>query len=188
MCLDPGSAARRGWIGGHGLRARRIGVALPVAWIDRRDHRGHSVLLMEDLGAQPCLELAPREQIDPDAILRLLLALHRRGVDHGDLQASHIFGRSEPRLIDLEGVRFPRRVSDDARLRALAELNASLPDDSLPADERRELFYCYAAALPFRIPVEQALREVIGRSLARQHAWRGLGCALVSEEVSPRTP
>lgn len=187
---DPfrGSAARRGWIGGHGLRARRIGVALPVAWIDRRDHRGHSVLLMEDLGGQPCLELAPREQIDPDAILRLLLALHRRGVDHGDLQASHIFGRSEPRLIDLEGVRFPRRVSDDARLRALAELNASLPDASLPADERRELFRCYAAALPFRIPVERALREVIGRSLARQHAWRGLGCALATEEVSPRTP
>jgi len=176
---DPlrGSPAQRGWVGGHGLQARRIGVARPLAWMDRRDGSGRSVLLMEDVGDQPCLETAPPDQIDPDALLRLLLTLHRRGVDHGDLQASHIFGLRAPRLIDLEGIRFRRRLGDDARVRALAELNASLPDTSLPADVRCVLFRRYAAALPFQMPAERALREVVRRSLARRHAWRGEGCA-----------
>ena len=185
---DPlrGVPALRGWVGGHGLVARGIGVARPLAWVDRRGHGGYSLLLMEDVSDQPCLADAPREAIDPEAILRLLLALHRRGVDHGDLQASHIFGLEAPRLIDLEGIRFRRRLPDDARLRALAELNASLPDSTLPAFDRCALFQRYAAALPFRRPADAALREVVRRSHARQHAWRGTDCSLPGVRSRPR--
>jgi len=185
---DPlrGVPALRGWIGGHGLVARGIGVARPLAWVDRRGHGGYSLLLMEDVSDQPCLADAAREPVDPEAILRLLLMLHRRGVDHGDLQASHIFGLEAPRLIDLEGVRFRRRLADDARLRALAELNASLPDSALPASERCSLFRRYAAALPFRRSTDAALREVVRRSHARQHVWRGTGCSLPGVRPLPR--
>lgn len=181
---DPlrGSPAERGWVGGHGLLARGLGVARPLAWLARGGSRGGSILLLADVAERGCLEAAAPAAIDSDGLLRLLLGLHRRGVDHGDLQASHVYGLATgtPVLIDLEGVRFRRRLDDDARLRALAELNASLPEAALPATERCELFRRYAAALPFAMPRERALRELVRRSLARQHAWGGRDCELSS--------
>jgi hypothetical protein len=179
---DPlrGSPAQRGWVGGHGLLARGLGVARPLAWLARGGSRGGSILLLADITELGCLEAATPNAIDPSALLHLLLALHRRGVDHGDLQASHIYGLATgaPQVIDLEGVRFRRRLDDDARLRALAELNASLPEAALPATARCELFRCYATALPFAMPRERALRELVRRSLARRHAWSGRDCEL----------
>ena len=52
-----------------------------------------------------------------DALASLLARLHRAGIRHGDLKASHVFLAAggtglEPRLIDLEGVRFARRVPE----------------------------------------------------------------------------
>jgi len=80
-----------------------------------------------------------------------------------------------PRLIDLEGVRFPVRLRAARRLHALAELNASLPD-AYPAQLRRRAFRRYAAALPFRGGWRPALARVVRESLARQHRWTGAGC------------
>jgi hypothetical protein len=120
-----------------------------------------------------------------DAVTRLAIDLHRRQVDHGDLKASHVFlercasGGIAARLIDLEQVRFPRRLSDRARIRALAELNASLPD-RFPDDARRRAFFRYATVLPFAIGSARALDQVIEQSLAREHRWRSAGCAPVS--------
>jgi tRNA A-37 threonylcarbamoyl transferase component Bud32 len=177
---DPlrGSPAERGWIGGLGLLARRIGVARPLAWLAAGGSRGGSILFMADVAEHRCLETTAPGAIDPDVLLRLLLGLHRRGVDHGDLQASHVYGVASgaPMLIDLEGVRFRRRLDDDARLRALAELNASLPETSLAASQRLELFRRYATALPFAMPRERALRELVRRSLDRRHAWQARDC------------
>lgn len=177
-----GSPAERGWLGGHGLLARGIGAARPLAWLDRRDGTA-SVLLLEDVGERGCLDVARPDEIDPDMLARLLIALHRRGVDHGDLQASHIYGLEAPALIDLEGVRFRRRLGDEARLRSLAELNASLAESALPAARRCELFERYATALPFAMPRANALREVVRRSLARRHAWTGRDCTVVYDAL-----
>jgi hypothetical protein len=52
--------------------------------------------------------------------------------------------RSRGTRIDLEGVRFPRRLREARRLRAIVELNASLPD-SYPALLRCRAFRRYAA-------------------------------------------
>jgi hypothetical protein len=189
---DPlrGCPAERGWVGGHGLLARGIGAARPLAWLARGGSRGGSILLLEDVGDRGSLETAAADAIDPDVLLRWLVALHRRGVDHGDLQASHVYGiaRGEPVLIDLEGVRFRRRLGDEPRLRALAELNASLPEAAVPAAVRREIFLRYAAALPFTTSTGRALREVIRRSLARAHAWRARDCAPAVVPLSPARP
>ncbi len=190
-----GSPARRAWLGGYGLQAHRIGAATPLAFLERR-RLGvpvASTLVLEDL--RPAL---PADAIDArgaaaaevvDALAGLALQLHARGVVHEDLKASHVWlvrrdGRLEAKLIDLEGVRFPRKLSDASRLRALAELNASLPD-SIPAAPRRRAFALYAALLPFRVPAHQALRELVARSLAREHRWTGAGCALAREIGAP---
>ncbi|MDJ0867716.1 MAG: lipopolysaccharide kinase InaA family protein, partial [Myxococcota bacterium] len=183
-----GSAGRRAWRGGHGLLARGVGAARPLAFAERR-RLGLPVcswVLLEDQRPAPEAAFAvTRGEVTPDelldVLLRLLLALHRAGIEHGDLKGTHVLlqrraTRLEPTLIDLEGVRFPGRLEDRQRLRALAQLNASLPDD-VPDAARRRAFERYARALPFRMPRERALRELVARSLERRHRWTGAGCA-----------
>ena len=186
-----GSAARRAWRAGHGLRARGVGAAAPLAFVEERrlGVPARSWIVLANLRPAPDGLEAANEA--PEAALaaftRLLVALHRRGVDHGDLKCTnvHLVGpEREPHLVDLEGVRF-RPLSDDARLDALAQLNASLPD-AVPAPVRRRAFARYAAALPFARGRDAALREVVARSLARGHRWSGAGCALA--EVARETP
>jgi tRNA A-37 threonylcarbamoyl transferase component Bud32 len=187
--LGRGSAARRGWVAGHGLFFRRIGAAHPYAFLERR-RLGlpvSSLLLLENLrpasDALSALERDPERVIE--ALLALVTALHRFGVDHGDLKATHVFlddaGRAA--LVDLEGVRFRARLSDAQRTRALVELNASLPD-TLPLELRRRAFARYARAHPFREGADAALLRVARLSLARQHRFRGEGCRV----ADPLTP
>jgi hypothetical protein len=186
-----GSPARRAWRGGHGLRARNIGAATPIAFVERRSWGVPmaSAIVLEDLQ-----ELEPADRCDAswaddrevvDAIVRLAIRLHRCRVAHSDLKASHVLlersGKGiEGRLIDLEGVRFRRRLGDRARIQALAELNASLPD-RIPAELRCQAFLRYAAALPFRCDANDALRRIVAISLARRHHWTGGDCEIARE-------
>ncbi len=181
-----GSAARRAWLGGHGLAARDVGAARPLAFLERGSWGLPlaSLLVMDDLRpaepADTCTRLPP--DIVVGACARIARALHQRGVDHGDLKASHVFvhaaadGTVEARLLDLDGVRFLGRLDDGPRLQALAELNGSLPD-RFPAAARREAFARYAAALPFSCGASEARRTIVRLSLARRHRWSGAGCS-----------
>jgi tRNA A-37 threonylcarbamoyl transferase component Bud32 len=179
-----GSPARRGWRAGHGLAARGIGAARPLAYLERRvaGVPVRSLFVMEDLRpARDALAAVHEKPADAlDALLRLLVALHRRGVDHGDLKATNVFLRDgphglEPVLVDLEGVRFRRALGEARRVQALAELNASLPD-VFPVELRRAAFARYARAHPFAEGSARALRRVVEASLARNHRFRGKGC------------
>jgi len=183
--LFRGSPAARSWRSGVGLRARRIGAAVPYAFLERR-RLGLPVaswLLLEDLWpAEP----ADASELDApqvaDALAALLAQLHRAGIRHGDLKASHVYlAAGEPglsaRLIDLEDVRFGGRLPDRARIRELAQLNASLPD-ALEGALRCRAFERYRAALPFRAPAQVCLRGIVEESLARAHRWSGRGCAI----------
>jgi len=187
-----GSAGRRAWRAGHGLRARSVGAARPLAFLEERrlgvPYR--SLVVLEDLRPAPdALEASARE---PEAVALALadlaLRLHRRGVDHGDLKCTNVYLAGAPpfaaRLVDLEGVRFRRRLSDGARIEALAQLNASLPDD-VPAQARRRAFARYCAGLPFARARSAVLAEIVAQSLARRHRWSGAGCAATSRP-SPR--
>jgi hypothetical protein len=189
--LFRGSPARRAWLGGHGLRARDIGTATPIAYVERRIWGVPiaSALVLEDLqqlkAADRCEASWAEDCEVVDALVRLAIRLHRSRVAHGDLKASHVLlergsGGVDGRLIDLEGVRFRRRLSDRARIRALAEINASLPD-RIPADLRCRAFRRYAAALPFDCDADHALRRVVAISLARRHRWTGRDCEIARE-------
>lgn len=180
-----GSAGRRAWRGGHGLLARGIGTARPLAFLERRVAGVPlaSLVVLEDLRpAQPAdvCHSMPAEAV-VEACARLATALHRRAVDHGDLKASHVYlsPGEAPRLLDLDAVRFRRTLSARRRIQGLAELNASLPD-RFPAAARRRAFERYAAALPFaggEAGRAEALRGVVRQSLARHHRWSGSDCA-----------
>jgi len=183
-----GSPARRAWYAGHGLAARSLGVATPLAYLARRrlGLPASSVVFLEDLrpgGPADLREGDAAALADVVAVLgRLARDLHARGADHGDLKASHVYlddaaSDLAPRVLDLEGVRFRRRVPDRRRLRALAQLNASLPD-RFPDAARREAFGRYARSLPFRGGAARALRRVTALSRARRHRWTGVDCPL----------
>jgi len=184
--LVRGSAGRRAWRGGHGLCARGIGAARPLAWLERRAFGVPvaSLVVLEDLRPATPADVAtlPEPVEVLQALASLACALHGRGVDHGDLKASHVFvapgGRgTQARLVDLEGVRFRRWLPESRRLRALAELNASLPD-RFPAAARRAAFARYTAALPFAGGSREALARLVRHSLERRHRWTGADCAL----------
>ncbi len=182
-----GSAGFRAWRAGHGLLARRIGAALPFAFGERRVLGVPIVswVVLEDVRpatpASSALERAAAGAEEAlDALAHFAIALHRAGVDHGDLKGTHLLLRRAPngldvRVIDLEGVRFPRRLREARRLHALAELNASLPD-AYPALLRCRAFRRYAAALPLRDGWQPALVRVVRESLGREHRWTGAGC------------
>jgi tRNA A-37 threonylcarbamoyl transferase component Bud32 len=195
-----GSPARRAWVGAHGLRARGIGAARALAFVERRTPRGPtaSIVVLEDVrparpaGAFLSQGPASDRQEALDALCTLAIRLHQGCVDHGDLQAHHVFlereaGGMSTRLIDLEGVRFPRRLRDGQRIDALAELNASLHDDLVTASERRKAFRRYAAALPFAMATERALERIITASRKRAHLWTGRDCG-ERERISPVEP
>jgi hypothetical protein len=179
-----GSAAKRAWLGGHGLIARGVGAARPLAFVESK--RGGlvagSAVLLEDLGClQDARDAASQGDCEMvlDALAGLVATLHRRHIDHGDLKSTHIFleerdGRLVPRLIDLEGVQFPRRVGVKRRLRALAQLNASLPD-AFPNQARCRAFARYVAEHPFPGGNRRALERLVAMSLARRHRWSGAG-------------
>lgn len=178
-----GSAARRAWRAGHGLALRRIGVARPEAWLEQR-RAGlpvRSWVVLEDVrpGAPAAFALAAGLAAEEvlDALAGLLIALHRRGVDHGDLQGTHVYLRREPgglvaRLIDLEAVRFRRPLPEGRRLQALAELNASLPD-AFDDAVRCRAWRRYVRALPFAGGPDAARARLVRASLARRHRWSG---------------
>ena len=196
--LFRGSPARRAWLGGHGLRALDIGAATPIAYLERRTWGVPmaSTVVLEDLqqlkAADRCEASWAENREVVDAIVRLAIRLHRCHVAHGDLKASHVLLERgsdgiEGRLIDLEGVRFRRRLSDRARIQALAEINASLPD-RIPADLRCRAFRRYAAALPFDCEAKHALRRIVEVSLARQHRWTGGDCEIARDHRRGEKP
>lgn len=136
------------------------------------------------------------------ALADWLADLHALGVSHADLKGSNLRleTRAEPgpgtdaraddpadasegafrfRLLDLEDLVGPGRLDDESRLKALAQLNASIADDRLPLAARDAFLERYAKRLPFRDPRldwPTARREIARRSLARRHRFRGEGC------------
>lgn len=180
-----GSGAWRGWRGGHGLQVRGLGAATPLAYLDetRFGIPTRSWLVLDDLApAKDLLAYAPEHR---EALVRRLGPwldrLHLRGVDHGDLKATHVFvdpeTRDPVRLIDLEGVRFPSRLTPPMRLQALAELNASVPDAWTTAERMRVL---RRYRLHHRLSDRSdgaALERLVQQSLARRHRWTGGDCA-----------
>jgi tRNA A-37 threonylcarbamoyl transferase component Bud32 len=177
-----GSPARRAWRAGIGLAALGVGAASPLAFLERRRFGlpVASALVLEDLrpafaADSPGPEAGAGERVD--ALARLVLSLHAAGATHGDLTAGNVLLARGPaglaaRLVDLEDARIPRRLGDAARARALAQLNASLPD-WVPDALRGRAFGRYATWLPFRAPRERVLARIVAASLARRHHWSG---------------
>jgi tRNA A-37 threonylcarbamoyl transferase component Bud32 len=187
--------AQRAWRAAAGLRSRDIPCAEPVAFLAGPAIALHrrEIWVMEPLGEWTASDPAIADALGPDALadalVELAIALHRAGIWHADLKGGNVrlgphAGGWQAAPLDLEDVYFPRRLSDARRLANLAQLNASLPESLLSAEQRERAFARYAAALPFAGGNARARRRIIAQSLDRQHAWRGADCAAPAQSPS----
>ncbi len=182
------------WRAAEGCRLRGIETPRGLALVTRMPGVEGSLLVMEDLGRLPWLThhaalhlrvpgIPPaRRAAFARAVGAWLRRLHGEGVRHADLKGSNILVREGPQgtrfvLLDLEDVDFPDSVSRRDRERALAQLNASLPNAVGRADRLRA-FHAYArgGALGDARAARASLRRIVRSSLARRHRWGpGLG-------------
>jgi len=182
-----GSPARRAWRAGHGLAARGVVAATPLSYVERwRLGRGRrAFVILEHIGScgadQPESLPAFSTAALAKALYSLLIELREADIHHADLKANNIRLRQrddglQAALIDLEDVRFPRRLSNEQQLSQLVTLNASIADPHLSAPERQHLLRRYIARAPLGRPFEEARRLITKRSLERRHVWRATGC------------
>ncbi len=167
--------ARAAWIAGHGLEARGIRTARPLAWVDRW-------LIMEDAG-RTVVEWVEEEfagastgvqEETVEMLVDLMADLHRRGIYHADMKACNIIWSpgQAPRLLDYERVRFGWSVPQRRRTKNLAQLNSALPD-VIPGALRELGLRRYVERSRFRGDVDRLRRDVVALSLARAHRWHG---------------
>jgi tRNA A-37 threonylcarbamoyl transferase component Bud32 len=142
------SRARRFWRGWWGFKVRGLGV--PEAYLMWEDRRGGILrncgVVMEWVADGKGLDryaaihfappLGPARFAEKRGLIRELAAtlarMHRKGVFHGDLKAGNVLVRAggiSPRVVflDLDGVRFGRRVGSNDRALNLAQLDCSMP-------------------------------------------------------------
>lgn len=189
-----GSSAARAFHAGQRLGLLTNRAARPLAYLEERRFGLplKSWLVVEKVGDEDLDGLDPK---DPALESRLATALgdwlaegHAWGLSHRDLKGGNVRVTVEPEsirfwLIDLEDLNGPDELRDDARLLALSQLNASLPDDALSLENRRAALDRYLARAPFAEtnPMRIAA-EISRRSLARRHHWQGKGCALAYDQ------
>jgi len=179
--------------------AQRLTLIAPIAcralaFVDQR-RAGlprRSWLLLESVGDEDLDRFRPASSQEARACARALGAWlaerHAWGLQHRDLKASNLrVTRTHEGFrfwwIDLEDVRIGRRVRESARVRALAQLNASLDDEAFSADARHAAFEAYHERLPFESDVRRILRQIVWFSLARSHRWRGEDCDVAQTEA-----
>lgn len=192
-----GSAARRAWRAAYGLEARNIRAPEAFAFVEERvvGIIRRSILILGELNE--IISPLDLSQVDPQSCLNLvtesIMELHRKGVDHGDLKVTnYVFSGeldkpTQAIPVDLEQVKFHRKVAYSRRVEALAQLNASLPD-SVDNKSREKAFETYCRIMPFRANGDpkvnhQAKNEIVSQSLKKQHRWTGRGCSLSSRQL-----
>jgi len=179
-----GTPAARAFHAGQasGLLSKRA--ARPLAFLEKRRFGLplYSLLVLEKVGDEDLDHVSPNS---PEAETRLACALgewladgHAWGLSHRDLKAGNIRVaiRGEAIqfwLIDLEDLSGPKHLSDEARLHALSQLNASLSDEAMSIEARLAALEIYESRVPFRRTNENAATLIARRSLARAHRWRG---------------
>ena len=171
------------WAHGNALLVRNVAVARPLAAVVERGGllRRRSWLVMEEQSGFERLDLLVRARYSGGCSRErrqekrrlvqgcgvFLGRLHRQGIYHADMKAMNILARfdanGEPlfRLIDYDRVRFSRQVTRRRRIKNLAQLASSIPDQVSRADRLR-FFQAYA----FDDDARQNLREYNRRVVA----------------------
>ena len=150
--LFRGSRGRRNWLAAHALRMRRFPTAPPLAFavapgpLRLPGESAFAALWVDGVSLAEALGREPRERRDVlRALGRAIRRLHRTGFRHRDLKAPNWIvardpaGRPEPTLIDLDGLRMVRTVTDEVIGRDLARLDRDLAAAGVSRTDRLRL-------------------------------------------------
>ncbi|MCS7022200.1 MAG: phosphotransferase [Gemmataceae bacterium] len=178
------SPAWRAWRYGHALLDRGLPTPRPLA-VWHRYRWGlpcQGYLVTEYVADAVPLQRGP-EQVQLEALARLLRLLHDRGLSHRDLKGDNILVTSAglPLLIDLVGVRSFSHVSSYRRIKDLMRLNVSFwHHPQVRLSQRLRFLFVYAAVFP-RLWVRQKSRpwkkwwiRIRLESLAKLRRWSRL--------------
>ncbi|MBW2424903.1 MAG: hypothetical protein JRG86_11665 [Deltaproteobacteria bacterium] len=188
-----GSSARRAFERGQRLALVSHWAPRPLAWAEERRWGlpQRSWLVLDSVGENDLDRFEAHSPMEAEDCMRALGAWlgegHAWGLRHRDLKASNLrIARLDQGFrfwwLDLEDLELGREPSDAARLRALAQLNASLADELFSSHARRAGFDAYHARLPFGMNTRDVLKRIAGQSLARAHRWRGEDCELAGPD------
>lgn len=191
-----GTTASRAFRTGQTLGLVSSWAAHPIAYLEERrfGFPTRSWLFLEKVGEEDLDQVRPGS---PEAETRIARALgawladaHAFGLSHRDQKAGNLRIRVggdsiQFWMIDLEDLRGPSEPSDEARIRALSQLNASLSDEAFGIAARLQALEIYRARLPFSPGLENPLHEIARLSLARNHRWRGEGCESLVRSAEP---
>ena len=180
-----GSTAARAFRLGERDRLVSERAAPALAFLERRapGHVPESLLLLESVGD---VDLDAWRPASPEetkhlstALIDWLVGQHAQGLGHRDAKGGNVRvrlqGQGAPRFwwVDLEDLTGPAPLDEAARLRALVQLNASIADDVMDLDTRRDALARYHARLPFSRDLADVAKEIHARSVARHHRYRG---------------
>ncbi|HEB90371.1 MAG TPA: hypothetical protein ENI85_12440, partial [Deltaproteobacteria bacterium] len=160
-----GSSAARAFRAGQKRLLLSGDVARPLAFLEakRLGLPRESWLLLEGVGETDLDRFRPE---DPETALRVALSLaewladqHAWGLSHRDLKGGNLRisitnGSIRFWLVDLEDLTGPGPVSEQMRIRALSQLNASLADEAFSSVVRRAALDAYCDRLPFSLERE----------------------------------
>lgn len=153
------SRSLRSFRNGHALLIRSIATARPAAAVDRRSkgRPAETLLLTEPVPGGVALNAYLRDGPAPAdrrrltrRLARLIRQLHAAGFSHRDLKAPNIVVATDPPdeprpfLVDLDGLRRRRHVSEGRRARDLMRLGVSLEEwDVARATDRLRFLRAY---------------------------------------------
>ncbi len=181
---------RRAWIAVNGLAARGFAVARPLGYLCERIgltaaaeyvvtgflETSSPLDQYVETPAYSSLGRAQRREF-VRGLGRFMARLHERGVHQHDFKASNVLvEQSEPGewtfyLVDLDSVRFIRRVSVRRRVKNMAQLAAAVSNTvSYPQRLRFLRAYAEVASLPW--DEKDVVRRVTAISRARAGPWR----------------
>jgi hypothetical protein len=188
-----GTPAARAFRAGQAIGLLSKCAARPFAFLEERRFGLpiRSWLVLEKVGEEDLDRSRPGS---PESQRRLACALgewladgHAWGLSHRDLKAGNLRVTIRPDairfwMIDLEDLSGPAKRSDEVRLHALGQLNASLADDAFGLEARLAALEIYRHRVPFSSEYTSIASNIARRSLARAHRWRGDGCAFQDHE------
>ena len=185
------SPARRAWFAAHGLIALNVKTPKPIALLEEKRFGilRKSFIIMDDISNySPCNKYVAEKFKNPhnkincrmknSFISHLALSfrqLHDCGIYHADLKANNIIimelqGSWHFYYLDLDRVRFNKKITSREMVKNLSQLNASIPN-CITSVDRLRFYHMYSGTKNINTENKQILKAIIQLSMQRKHIW-----------------